>query len=131
MIRCPHCGAEIATDQVVQQAELDADFQAFWGVYPRHDARADALKAFRQTAKMRPPLRDLLDALRSQHLEQREKAYRPLAASWLRGQRWLDEMNDPVPASAGTLCPHDPPCTQYLPCLHRQLAEQKAKDTRG
>lgn len=71
------------------------EFLEFYSAYPRHEAKADALKAWKTTAKTRPPIGELLAAI------ERQKAgdgwrkdggkYIPLPASWLRAGRWADE----------------------------------------
>lgn len=88
-------------------------FDQFYTLYPRHDAKGDAQKAWVQ---MKAPLEDVLVAIRWQlksedHLA-KEKRYIPLPASWLRASRWLDEppnserrrQEGPPPKP---LCPHD------------------------
>jgi hypothetical protein len=67
-------------------------FDQFWAVYPRHEARKDAEKAWRQVDGDRH-LDTILAALRWQAPEylSRERRFRPLPATYLRGERWLDE----------------------------------------
>lgn len=75
---------------------MGEDFDSFWCAYPRRQAKADALKAWRQTESLRPPL-DVLLTILAQHCQQENwhkdgGAYIPLAASWCRGLRWEDEL---------------------------------------
>lgn len=73
-------------------------FDEFWAECPRHEAKADALKAWIQTARVRPPLLVLLKALRNaiaaNDWTPARRLVTPLPASWLRGQRWDDEFPD-------------------------------------
>ena len=84
-----------ATEPVVAPSKKKPDhkgFEEFYAAYPRHDAKADALKAWNQ---VQPGIDDVLEAIRWQlksqdHLD-KEKRFIPLPATWLRGRRWLDE----------------------------------------
>ena len=80
------------------------EFEAWYKAYPRKTARADAFKAWQQTAGLRPALAELLKAI------DRLKAWReqlhaagdfvpalPYPATWLRGERWADEFDDVQP----------------------------------
>jgi hypothetical protein len=74
-----------------------AQFAAWYESYPRHEARADAEKAWRS---LRPDQREQCIALTPvwiaarSHLEQR---FLPLPASYLRGARWTDDPPPPGP----------------------------------
>ena len=67
----------------------DTSFDTFYFFYPRHEAKADALKAWRA---LKPDTelgkRMILDLKR---YEGKEKQYVPLPASYIRGRRWEDE----------------------------------------
>jgi hypothetical protein len=77
------------------------DFEIFWKAYPRRVAKAVARKAWIQTVKVRPPLEELLTAINNQcQSDQWQKdggQYIPHPATWLRGERWSDEMEINVP----------------------------------
>lgn len=70
------------------------DFDLFWQVYPRKVAKAEARKAWQQTASIRPDTQSLINAVLSHcKTEQWMKAngsFIPHAATWLRGERWED-----------------------------------------
>lgn len=72
----------------------DPEFLAFWRAYPKKQAKADARKAWKQTAGIRPPLVALLGAVAcARSTEQWCLAagqFIPYAATWLRGERWED-----------------------------------------
>ena len=70
------------------------DFDKFWAAYPRKVAKAEARKAWAQTASIRPDTDSLVKAVLSHcKTEQWMKsngAFIPHAATWLRGERWED-----------------------------------------
>lgn len=72
------------------------DFERFWRVYPRKQSKADAFKAWKQM-KHNPPLRDLIDILNKHKMStdwvKDNGTYIPYAATWIRGQRWEDELS--------------------------------------
>lgn len=72
----------------------DEGFAEFWSAWPRKVNKADALKAWRQTAGERPPVAELVAAITAakRSHEWRQKQWVPYPASWLRGHRWLDEL---------------------------------------
>lgn len=90
----------------VKIEETDPDFQAFWRPYPRHEAMADALKAFNQVAT-KATIPDILRGLEAQisagvferiMSDARQRGYHPskfikLPATWLRGKHWRDEIS--------------------------------------
>lgn len=72
------------------------EFEAFWKVYPRRVAKGEARKAWRQTEKIRPPLKELLKAVfaarASKGWLKDDGEFIPHPSSWLRGERWEDEL---------------------------------------
>ena len=77
------------------------DFEAFWGCYPRPQAKRDAFKAWQQTEQDRPPLPALLDALEAMCWSKEWRAddgkFIPLGATWLRRDGWEDKPTRVVP----------------------------------
>jgi hypothetical protein len=73
----------------------DPGFDAFWAVYPRHASKLDAQKAWAALAPSPALLATILDAVAWQKTTPQWTkdggAYVPYAASWLRGERWMDE----------------------------------------
>lgn len=70
------------------------DFERFWTAYPRKVAKAEARKAWQQTAGVRPETDRLIKAVivaksTDQWLAEDGK-YIPHASTWLRGERWED-----------------------------------------
>lgn len=74
----------------------DPDFDTFWRCYPVKKNKPGALKAWQQTAKIRPALPALLAALKAEIESKRRKpdwlAYFKHPATWLRAQSWNDEV---------------------------------------
>ena len=68
-------------------------FKVFWSRYPRRQARKDAEKAWAQLNPSDELIQEICD-----HLEQRVKTrqwregFIPLPATFLRGERWTDEL---------------------------------------
>jgi hypothetical protein len=70
------------------------DFEKFWAAYPRKVAKAEARKAWAQTASVRPDTDSLIKAVlshcRTEQWMKSNGAFIPHAATWLRGERWED-----------------------------------------
>ena len=77
------------------------EFEEFWKEYPKKVAKAEARKAWQQTEKIRPDTQALIKAIKAQcQTEQWMKnsgAFIPHAATWLRGERWEDEVEVKLP----------------------------------
>lgn len=71
----------------------DREFNQLWSLHPRKRNKMDALKAWKQTAKNRPPFDELLRAHARARVEWRGRdlQYIPYLATWLRKGGWLDE----------------------------------------
>ncbi len=66
-----------------------ADFLDFWCIYPRRQAKLDAQKAW---GKMDADKRKKAIEMLPEHCKRwDDPQYIPLAASWLRGERFEDE----------------------------------------
>ena len=61
-----HACSETETERERETECAASEFNAFWSVYPNRKAKKDAIKAWGQTAKERPPMDDLLRAIHSQ-----------------------------------------------------------------
>ncbi|ULQ45856.1 hypothetical protein JN531_012170 [Flagellatimonas centrodinii] len=76
--------------------DFAAEFEQFWAVWPRRVAKADARKAWRQVQHLLPPVERVVAAVeaqrRSDQWMRNEGRYIPYPATWLRGERWEDEM---------------------------------------
>lgn len=80
----------------------DADFDHFWMTYPRREAKKDAQKAWAQmTPGQKFAAREAIGVhVRYWNAAGRSKQYIPLPATWLRGERWTDELEMPEPQDA-------------------------------
>lgn len=109
----------------------DADFDRFWQAYPKHVAKADAQKAWRQLQ----PTSELVDAMiaaldwqgRLPNWTKDDGQFVPYPGSWLRARRWEDERPEQFsPVSAGGIlieCPHTPKCQSRWRCGMLQRAQ--------
>lgn len=76
---------------------MDNGFEQFWVAYPRKEAKKDAMKAW----TVMTPEQQFAAAhavpvhVRYWNAAGRTKQYIPLPASWLRGERWEDELEMP------------------------------------
>jgi hypothetical protein len=77
------------------------DFDTFWAAYPKKVAKADARKAWAQTKDIRPELTNLLTAVKAacktEAWMKDGGKYIPHPATWLRGERWEDELEVKLP----------------------------------
>lgn len=81
----------------VERAALALEFaERFWSAYPRRDAKADAEKAFVK-ARGKVELEPMLAALERQKRTWTDAKFVPYAATWLNGERWLDDAPQTAP----------------------------------
>lgn len=80
---------------------VPTEFEQFWQLYPRRVGKGQARRAF-ATALKKTTLPVLLAALQAYVFDPRER-FQPHPATWLNGERWLDEhtQQDPVLRAAG------------------------------
>ena len=76
-------------------------FEQFWQAYPRKIGKGQARRAY-QTALKKTDALCIMAALAQQRFDSRER-FQPHPATWLNGERWLDEplQGDPVLRAAG------------------------------
>lgn len=79
----------------------ESDFELFWAAWPRKVAKAEARKAWAQTARVRPDLQTILTAIKAacgtEQWMRGQGQYIPHPATWLRGERWEDEHEVKLP----------------------------------
>jgi hypothetical protein len=89
-------------------SDADPDFAAFWAAYPRKDSKGHARRAWAKAVKI-ASVSEILAGLDRYRFDENPR-YRPLPATWLNGERWLqaDEADtfDPVLRAVG-LKPED------------------------
>lgn len=82
-------------------AKEPASFAIFWQAWPKKEARAAALAAWRKVPQDPDTLQAILDAIPRQQAAKdwpRENwRYCPQPATWLNQRRWEDEVPEPVP----------------------------------
>ena len=76
-------------------------FTDFWAAYPRRTAVAVARKAWAKAIKRAKP-EAIIAAIQAQVAAGcfPDKTYTPYPATWLNADRWLDEIDTPLPATA-------------------------------
>ena len=77
------------------------DFDTFWKAYPKKVAKGDARKAWGQTERIRPEMATLLGAIQAQmasdQWRKNDGQFIPYPATWLRQERWDDELKVTLP----------------------------------
>jgi len=73
----------------------DPDFERFWVIYPRKDAKLDARKAWTAATKL-ASADEIIEGLRSYPFSG-EARYQKLPAGWLRDGRWMKVVHDTPP----------------------------------
>lgn len=85
----------ISSSSASEKPDLESDFNQFWNVYPRHEDRAKALKAYAKARKAGTSQQDLEEGAKrySQMIqaERTEKQFIKLGATWLNGRCWENE----------------------------------------
>jgi len=78
-------------------AQQEAWYAEWYGLYPRHDARAGGLKAFCRKVTTETQFQAIMNGLRLNmpKLLASEVKFRPLPATWINGERWTDETTAP------------------------------------
>ena len=83
------------------KAAAAALFDRFWAAYPKQDDKKNAQRAFLRLKPDERLLATLLSALdrhkRSRQWTDEGGRYIPLAATWLNGERWNDQMSEGPP----------------------------------
>ena len=91
----PSVGRATPVKQTSNKQDNKASFQRFWDVYPRHDSRSKAGDAFSGALLKVASDEVLISAARAFRDAVRDTPVRfvPLASTWLRDERWLDDFN--------------------------------------
>lgn len=73
--------------------DTDRRFEKFWSVYPRHEGKQDAKKAFDKLKVDDALLETMVNAILKQKQSEQwsEPRYIPHPSTWLNGHRWEDE----------------------------------------
>lgn len=125
---------ETKTNTKNKNQDIQERFDRFWAVYPRHEGKQTALKAFSSLNPSEELLQTMIQAIEKQKCSDQWKKgggqYIPHPASWIRGKRWEDE---PLP---GKILPaqdfpqrsYDNVQAEMMEKLTRDVAEFKAKE---
>ena len=77
------------------------DIDKIWAHYPKKVAKADARKAWVQTKDIRPDVTTVINAItaacRTEQWMRGGGQFIPHPATWLRGERWDDELEVKLP----------------------------------
>lgn len=106
-------------------------FDDFWALYPKREAKKDARKAWMQLNPTAEVERQIVAALawqvESEQWTKDDGQYIPLPATYLRGERYLDERRTGVDRRARSIeqqratwafqCPHTPLCLRQWDCV--------------
>jgi uncharacterized protein YdaU (DUF1376 family) len=81
-----------------------AGFDEWYALYPRHEGRKTAEKAWPRAVRSAGGAEALLAGLKHQlpALLRKDRDLRPHPATWLNGERWLDEVGEPTLAPNGS-----------------------------
>lgn len=90
----------VPIQQPADSEPLPTGFDAFWTLYPRHVAKKDARRAWdRIPAAEHDAILTALVGWRRVWLRRAEIEYIPHPATWLNGERWTDELPQPIAQS--------------------------------
>lgn len=86
---------EVERGTIVQKSE-NPHFEHFWDVWPKRVAKADARRAWEKAVKKDDP--EVIIAAAAEYAAspfRPEMKFIPLPATWLNGERWLDDPPQP------------------------------------
>jgi hypothetical protein len=77
--------------------EVRADFEVWYAAYPRHVGRGQALRAYCSARRKKVDPAALLEGARKacDRYAGTDQKFIPHPATWLNGERWLDEWKPP------------------------------------
>lgn len=107
-------------DEIAAAPILGDKFDLFWSAYPKKKSKGAARKAWAKLKIGGTLFAQIMTALDAQRTwpEWTDIAFVPHPATWLNGERWLDEPSRRVGASfaAPWTCPHAPHCNGRHAC---------------
>jgi hypothetical protein len=120
-ICAPKSGARVVANDLSYKKESlaiqqDAWFSEWWTLYWLHKSRKAARVAFGKHIKTEARFDEVMAATKSQSAEMlaREASRRPHGATWLNGERWLDEPAEAAPQAR----------SEALSALYEELAQE-------
>ncbi len=118
----------------VMVPEDDPQWVRFWDAYEKRSSKKDARKAWAELDPS-PELVDRIVTALAWQFQQRDwmkndRAYAPLPATYLRGERWTDERpgsRPPPVVESAQRCyyGHTPPCVTSSECRERYFREAR------
>lgn len=109
---------------VAHDSSTTVDFAAFWASYPRKTDRKRSEAAWRAlTGRQRTEAMNALPAWAAYWMT-REPEFTPHPTTWLRGERWTDEL--PRPSKPNGHTPNTPSIVERTNSVLRTLAEREA-----
>lgn len=77
--------------------ENNDDFEQFWLAFPRKEGKKDARKAWTAMTPSQKfeALQSIPVHVRFWNLSGRDRQFIPMCGTWLRGERWADELEMP------------------------------------
>jgi len=102
-------GALDSTNKNRQEPSLsDASFELFWAEYPRKVAKGAARKAWAMLVRRAdaPTIEEILRSIRLYRLSVSDPKFICHAATWLRQERWSDELSSTQPETKPSSSPY-------------------------
>jgi hypothetical protein len=96
--QAPRSRVSIPKEQEEVQEKRTTSFDAFYEVFPRHQGKGSAKKAYARALSKASPEELLQAAIRYRNDPNREPGFTCLPATWLKQDRWTDE---PLPSRNG------------------------------
>ena len=134
MPECPKCGTSLTIVSAAEPAD-SSDFERFWECWPNRVGKKAAQKAYEKAVKGSPGRSKAIMAAIA-----RQKAWKgrlaalevfvpdwPNPATWLTGERWLDEPPASLTAMPGPEPSEDTFCERLKRLTDEQLKEGHAK----
>ena len=86
-------------DKDIPASPSEIEFNSFWEIYPRRQAKGAAAGAWKKALKKASAQTIIEGAMRFSSDPNRNPEFTPHASTWLNQERWGD---DPLPAKSGT-----------------------------
>ena len=109
-------------------ASIDALFEEFYRIYPRHEGRRKARQAFERALKRAPFAEILQGALRYRNDPNRDPSFTAHPATWLNRDGWED---DPLPPRRAGPTPIHPVDQARLAAMRERARKEAEHGARG
>ena len=112
----------IPNKDITTQNPSDSDFNLFWAIYPRKEAKGAARTAFQKAAK-KVSVQDIIEgAKRFASDPNRQPEFTAHASTWLNQERWTDA---PLPSRGGVVTRTETSVMRALDIAERFSAEER------